>query len=230
MAFPVLSSTLVAFTSVTGIELTDGSPMLNIMQFEQNGRVMQFRALLKNSTEITPARDAPTAPAAGPAAGPTAATAAPVAAPAGTGILASAPLVTGHDALAAGTSSAAAALTCGGALAAVTAAQARALSSEMWLEPEVALEVVAGGPTVMPTVLRSTEVAPEAVSMMLLAPTPTVAPAAVAGGPPSPTVALEIAASSSAPSAAIPKICALFPKPHVVAEWKPHTDIRLQKK
>jgi hypothetical protein len=60
--------------------------MLNIMQFEQNGRVMQFRALLKNSTEITPARDAPTAPAAGPAAGPTAATAAPVAAPAGTGI------------------------------------------------------------------------------------------------------------------------------------------------
>jgi hypothetical protein len=51
-----LSSTLVAFTSVTGIELTDGSPMLYIMQFEQNGRVMQFRALLKNSTEITPAR------------------------------------------------------------------------------------------------------------------------------------------------------------------------------
>jgi hypothetical protein len=115
--------------------------------------------------------------------------------------------------------------------------------------PTVAPAAVAGGPTVMPTVLMTPEVAPEAVSMMLLAPTAMVAPAlettvmpksfvlspqcstySSIQRAPSPTVALEIAASSSAPSAAIPKICALFPKPHVVAEWKPHTDIRLQKK
>ena len=259
MALPVLSyMPEMAFTMVTGIDSTSEGPMLNIAQFEQNGRVTIFHALLKRSRVIAPARDEPTAQPASPS------TTEP------DDLMTEAPLVTADDALAAGASSAAAAVTCSGALT--------------WLMPELApgaapmeMKEVAGGPTVMRTVLTTPEVAPKAVSMMV-PPTPTVAlPAATTDAapleivanvtnkmsattsatptevapnavsmmlPPTPTVALPAANTEAIPLeivATVPNTMSAEPsatpkagssswkqRPHVVAQWKPHTDIRLQ--
>ena len=189
MALPVLSYIPeLAFTVVTAIELTTEGPMLNIVQFEQNGRVVHFHALLKQSREITPARDEPTVPDARLIAASdlaAAATTVPLAAPAATGILASAPLVT-VDALAAGVSSAVAAWTLETTRPPVTANAAVpmvVMKEEVAVAEQTAEKIMPDGisPAAVPMVVKKEEKAGRAapaapLSMMWLM--PEIVPAA----------------------------------------------------